>query len=148
MTNTPLLATSLCLGLLVASCGGPPQPAVPTAAPAAWSNELSREEKTAFMKVHVEPRMSKVFKEMDPTRHADFGCKTCHGPVIGFPRDFLPKLAMQEGKLTAFADKPQVAKFMAEKVVPEMASILGKPPFDPATKQGFGCKGCHTIDMK
>jgi cytochrome c551/c552 len=50
--------------------------------------------------------------------------------------------------MTAFADKPEVAKFMAEKVVPEMAATLGEPPYDMTTHKGFGCGGCHTIDMK
>jgi hypothetical protein len=87
--------------------------------------------------------MAKVF-----TREKDFGCKTCHGPNRQDPKDFLPKLALKDGKITAFADKPEVAKFMAEKVVPEMASVLGKQPYDPATKQGFGCMGCHTVEAK
>lgn len=100
------------------------------------------------MKAHVVPRMSKVFQGADAARYADFGCVTCHGPKYQAPKDYLPRLTLKDGKLTAFADKPDVAKFMAEKVVPEMASIFGKPPYDPATKQGFGCMGCHGVDMK
>ena len=26
-----------------------------------------------------------------------------------------------------------------------MAGLIGEPPFDPKTKQGFGCTGCHTV---
>jgi hypothetical protein len=37
---------------------------------------------------------------------------------------------------------------MAEKVVPEMAAALGMPPFNPATKTGFGCMGCHGVEKK
>jgi hypothetical protein len=50
--------------------------------------------------------------------------------------------------MTAFAEKPQMAKFMAESVAPKMAAAMGLPPYDPQTHQGFGCGGCHAIDMK
>ena len=43
------------------------------------------------------------------------------------------------------AKKPEIVKFMSEKVVPDMANALGEKPFDPATKQGFGCAGCHEV---
>lgn len=101
----------------------------------------------AFMKSSVKPRMAHVFQTADAKRYADFECKTCHGPNWQLPKDFLPKLEMKGDKITAFAEKPEIAKFMAEKVVPEMASIFGKQPYDPATKQGFGCMGCHTVAM-
>jgi hypothetical protein len=26
-----------------------------------------------------------------------------------------------------------------------MADLLGEQPYDPATQQGFGCLGCHTM---
>jgi hypothetical protein len=86
--------------------------------------------------------MSKVFTKTETT------CKTCHGPAYKEPKEFLPHLTMKDGKITAFAEKPEVSKFMAEKVVPEMAAAMGQPPYDPATHKGFGCGGCHTIDMK
>jgi cytochrome c553 len=100
------------------------------------------------MNANVSPRLGKVFKEYDGARYAEFGCKTCHGPNKQEPKDFLPKLTMKGGKITAFEEKPAVAKFMATKVTPEMAAALGKPAYDPATHQGFGCGGCHTIEMK
>jgi hypothetical protein len=64
------------------------------------------------------------------------------------PKDFLPKLTFKDGKLTAFADKPEISKFMAEQVTPHMAAALGLPPFDMKTHTGFGCNGCHTVLMK
>jgi hypothetical protein len=100
------------------------------------------------MKANVVPRMGAVFKAKDAAHYAAFGCKTCHGPSMKDPKEFLPHLAMKDGKMTAFAEKPEVAKFMAEKVVPEMAATLGEPPYDMTTHKGFGCGGCHTIDMK
>jgi cytochrome c551/c552 len=103
---------------------------------------MTKDEQVAFMKARVMPRMSKVFTKTETT------CKTCHGPAYKEPKEFLPHLTMKDGKITAFAEKPEVSKFMAEKVVPEMAAAMGQPPYDPATHKGFGCGGCHTIDMK
>lgn len=150
---------------LVAACGGQaPDPATPAAtppgnvkpppggpagaAPTAWKDDLPMDQKAAFMKGHVVPRLGKVFQVMNAAHYADFGCKTCHGPKMKDPKEFLPHLAMKDGKMTAFAEKPEVAKFMAEKVVPEMAATLGEPPYDMTTHKGFGCAGCHTVDMK
>ena len=36
------------------------------------------------------------------------------------------------------AMKPDVVKFMSEKVVPDMAAAMGDQPFDPKTHKGFG----------
>jgi hypothetical protein len=159
--------------LCAAACGGaePPPPAnpggatpapsaVPSSAPspaasaddvvvpATWSTTMPKEAQIAFMKKNVAPRMAKVFQGADAARYASFGCKTCHGPQFKPPKEFLPHLTLKDGKMTAFGDKPEVAKFMAEHVVPEMASAMGQPPYDPQTHQGFGCGGCHAIDMK
>jgi cytochrome c551/c552 len=161
-----IVAASVALGTLAVACGGeapapasPPSAppaasavaagsATPAALPTAWSDDMPMDQKKAFMKANVAPRMAKVFQGMNATHFADFGCKTCHGPDWKAPKDFLPKLSMKDGKITAFADKPEVAKFMAEKVVPEMASALGEKPYDAATKSGFGCMGCHSIETK
>jgi hypothetical protein len=43
---------------------------------------------------------------------------------------------------------PEVSKLMVEQVMPKMLEVLGTTPFDPATGQGFGCNGCHGIDMQ
>ena len=118
------------------------------AVPAAWGPGMTKDQQIAFMKAHVMPRMKPVFQGADAKKYADFCCKTCHGPQYKEPKDFLPKLTMKDGKITAFADKPAVSKFMAEKVVPEMAAAMGMKPYDPATHQGFGCAGCHAVEMK
>ena len=149
---------------LVAACGGPEPvtPATPAgtgAAPAAsdapagalpteWSDTMPMDQQIAYMKANVLPRMSKTFQAHDAQRYAGMTCKTCHGPNNKPPKEFLPKLAMKDGKMAAFAEKPEVAKFMAEKIVPEMAAAMGKKPYAPATHQGFGCGGCHTIEQK
>lgn len=108
----------------------------------------------SFMKQRVMPRMKTLFQEHDGKHFAEFTCKTCHGPLFKSPKSFLPKLRMTAAKagghpqLEAFVKEPKVAKFMAEKVVPEMASLMGQKPYDPQTQQGFGCGGCHTIVTK
>lgn len=109
---------------------------------------MPKEQQTAFMKQRVIPNMTAVFKEHDATRYANFTCTTCHGPQYKDPHDFLPRLKVKNGMPTAFTEKPEVAQFMASSVVPKMASAMGLAPFDMKTKQGFGCAGCHAMDME
>jgi hypothetical protein len=153
------------LAATVAGCGGaaPEVAAPPTATtassarvapaaeppiPASWSKELTKEQQTAFMKKNVVPQMGPIFQGQNAVRYASFGCQTCHGPEYKNPHDYLPRLTMKGGNFTAFAEKPEVAKLMAESIVPKMASAMGLPPFDAQTHQGFGCAGCHAVDMK
>jgi hypothetical protein len=130
----------------------PAAPAAPEApaAPAhdVWTKDLTKDQQVAFMKKNVVPEMEPVFKAFDAKAFDKFSCKTCHGPAYKNPHDFLPKLTFKDGKITSFEKKPEISKFMAEQVVPHMATAMGMKPFDPATKEGFGCGGCHTINMK
>ena len=130
----------------------PAAPAAPEApaAPAhdVWSKDFSKDQAAAFMKKNVVPEMEPVFKAYDAKMFDKFSCKTCHGPAYKNPHDFLPKLTFKDGKITSFEKKPEISKFMAEQVVPHMATAMGMKPFDPATKEGFGCGGCHTVNMK
>jgi hypothetical protein len=136
-----------------------PKPAETAAAPAApetppppahdmWKKEFTKDEAVAFMKKNVVPEMEPVFKGYDAKMFDKFSCKTCHGPAFKDPHMFLPKLTFKDGKITSFEKKPAISKFMAEEVVPHMATAMGMKPFDPATKEGFGCGGCHTVNMK
>jgi hypothetical protein len=135
-----------------------PKPAETAAAPAPeaapapahdmWKKEFTKDEAVAFMKKNVVPEMEPVFKGYDAKMFDKFSCKTCHGPAFKNPHDFLPKLTFKDGKITSFEKKPEISKFMAEQVVPHMATAMGMKPFDPATKEGFGCGGCHTVNMK
>ncbi|HEX2735989.1 MAG TPA: hypothetical protein VHM70_30520 [Polyangiaceae bacterium] len=122
--------------------------AQPVQLPDHWQADMSDEQKAEFMKQRVVPAMAPVFKEADPVRYANFDCKTCHGPEFKDPKEFLPHLTVQGNQLTAFTEDPDMAKFMAEKVTPAMVHALGVEPFDPATMKGFGCGGCHTVDVK
>ena len=109
---------------------------------------MSKDQQVAFMKKYVMPEMEPVFKGYDAKRYAEFSCKTCHGPKFKNPKDFLPKLTFKDGNITSFASKPEVSKFMAEQVLPHMATALGLKLMDPKTHTGFGCNGCHTVLMK
>jgi len=133
-----------------ASAATGPAPTAPEAAlPTVWSKDMTKEQQVAFMKKNIVGPMAKVFQGgHDGAKFADFSCKTCHGPEYKNPKDFLPKLTFKDGKITAFAEKPDDAKFMASAVNPAMAQAMGLKPYDPATHEGFGCGGCHTIDMK
>lgn len=110
---------------------------------------MTKDEEVAFMKKNVVPEMGPVFKAFDAKRYAEFSCKTCHGPKFKLPKDFLPKLTFnKEGKLISPSDEPALAKFMSEEVAPHMAAAMGLKPFDMATHTGFGCGGCHAVQMK
>ncbi len=119
--------------------------ATPAAVPTAWRDAITKDQQMAFMKTNIAPTMAKVFQENDAKKYASFSCVTCHGPKYQNPHEFLPTLTMKAGK---FVGKPAIIKFMMEKVVPAMAPAMGEKPFDPATKTGFGCGGCHTVEMK
>ncbi len=135
----------------VASTPAPTASAVassaPAAVPATWKDATTKEQQAGYMKANVVPHMAPIFKGQDAKRYADFGCVTCHGPDYKTPKDFLPKLTFKGKDFVVAADKQAILKFM-HKVAPEMATAMGDKPFDPATKTGFGCGGCHTIEMK
>lgn len=158
----PLALVSLALASLLACSKTPetspttPPPtaeapqAEPDAAPAPerWSEDMPDADKAAFMNAHVVPAMAPIFQAADPDHAAEFGCKTCHGPDSQEPTDFLPRLTVKDGKLVQMETHPEVSKVMAEQVVPKMIEVLGEKPYDPATGEGFGCGGCHGIDMQ
>ncbi len=163
--------STYCLGLLLAAtalvaCGGSQPaaetPAAPGAAPAGeapaaevpggaelvWKDDMPTKDKAEFMKQKVLPAMTKTFQDYDAKKYEKFSCKTCHGKDMKpKPVDALPELHMKAGKLAEADTNPDMVKFMHEKVAPQMADIFGKKPYDPATNQGFGCGGCHKMNM-
>ena len=77
-------------------------------------------------------------------------CTTCHGPgakegKFKMPNPKLPKLDPKDGFAKHKKSKGEILKFMMEKVAPEMAKLLDVEPYNPDTKQGFGCFNCHTM---
>lgn len=111
-------------------------------------DKLPKDKKAEVMMTKVVPNVGKLFKEHDGKKFEKFGCASCHGPQKkDDPHKVLPKLTLSNGGFEKLSkSKPEVMKLMAEKVVPAMADALGEKPFDPATKKGFGCAGCHTVD--
>lgn len=125
---------------------GLPPPA-DTAAASPKFDDLPKDKKVEVMMTKVVPNVGKDFKDFDGKRFEKFGCATCHGPKKNQdPHQVLPKLTLSNGGFEKLQKhKPEMVKFMAEKVTPDMAAALGEKPFDPATKQGFGCGGCHEV---
>lgn len=158
------LSWSLVAATALLACGGS-QPAATTPAGEAaangenaadapadgelvWSDSMPTKEKGIFMKKKVMPAMTKIFQDHDAKEFADFSCKTCHGPSMKpKPSEFLPTLHVKGGKMAEAEEHPEMAKFMHDSVTPAMAQLFGKKPYDPATKEGFGCGGCHKVEM-
>jgi hypothetical protein len=110
-------------------------------------DSMTMMEKAEHMKKVVAPKMGKVFQDYDGKKYEAFGCVTCHGKAKEDPHKVLPKLTLSgDGMKNLQAKKPKIMKFMMEKVTPEMAAAMGEKPYDPATKTGFGCGDCHTVN--
>jgi hypothetical protein len=109
--------------------------------------DFNHDEKMAFMKAEVMPKMAKTWGDFDK-KYAKMDCATCHGSSakkgqFKMPNAELPKLDHKDN-LKAHKGKQKVLDFMF-KMTPELAGILSLPPFDPASGQGFGCGGCHVM---
>ncbi|MBV9948011.1 MAG: hypothetical protein JOZ69_14245 [Myxococcales bacterium] len=117
--------------------------------PGQWDS-WSKEQKMAYMKAAVLPKMGPLFHDFDAKRFAEPKCVTCHGAgakdgSFKMPNPALPKLpATPEGFKKLHDAHPKVVDFMANQVVPTMAALVGEPPYDPKTQKGFGCFECHT----
>jgi hypothetical protein len=102
------------------------------------------------MKSAVMPKMGALFHDFDAKTFAEPKCGLCHGPGakegnFKMPNASLPKLpASPEGFKKLKEKKPEVFEFMAQKVEPQTAALLGEEPFDMKTQKGFGCFDCHT----
>lgn len=130
-----------------------PTPSTSTSAatpsgPQKWSDLKNDSERGNFMSKVIVPTMKPVFQEFDGAKYGKFACATCHGPNMKTPKEFLPKLTLAGTTFKVAPDKAAMLKFMMEKVTPKMAEAMGEKPFDPATKTGFGCGGCHVVEMK
>jgi hypothetical protein len=111
----------------------------------AWES-MTHEQKAQHMKKVVTPKMAEIFRSFSAEHFAEFNCTTCHGPgakegQFEMPSAALPPLTDFD---SAMKEHPEVTKFMAEKVVPEMANALGVAPYNPETHEGLGCFACHT----
>jgi hypothetical protein len=145
--------------LLISACDrGKPPAAPPSETPPATQPKAPHDRSIAFhdldkqgkmdrMTEVVMPDMGPVFKAFDGARYAAFDCATCHVNHVHHPKDGLPKLVFSNGGYEKLvAEQPEMMKFMGEQVLPAMVKAMAETPFDPATGQGFGCNGCHTIE--
>jgi hypothetical protein len=170
MRKLVLLGSTAIVGLVLgifAGCGGgggAQQPSeTPTssasgassAAPApppsgmAW-DDMNHGQRLYVMKHVVVPKMGADFKAFDAKKFDDFGCKTCHGKRakegrFKMPNPDLPHLSYTDNFKKHRDEKPEITKFMMDKVEPDMAACVGEKPFDPKTKTGFGCAECHIV---
>ncbi len=68
-------------------------------------------------------------------------------PVNGPPAEAnnLPRLPAPggDGWNRMMSDQSRLFHFMAERVEPAQAQLLGTEPFNPQTGHGFGCFNCH-----
>jgi hypothetical protein len=151
------------LALFAVSCGGAKPEAhsadtAPVAKPADGAkksfDDMSQEERVALMKDVVVPRMKEQFQAAEPGHFNEFGCTTCHGPSakqgrFKMPNAELPKLNPAGGFAEHMKDEEgkKMVAFMRDKVVPQMAEILGEPAWNPATQSGFGCGECHEMQQ-
>lgn len=109
-------------------------------------DDRSESEQRDYMQTVVVPAMTKIFKASpEPDHFPQVNCVTCHGPSaksgeFEMPSPHLPRFASFED---AMKEEPEMARYMAEVVVPEMAKLIHEEPFDPATGEGFGCFDCH-----
>jgi hypothetical protein len=131
----------------------PPQSASASAsAPTSWK-DMDHNARLAFMKGTVMPKMHDEFAAADK-KWSDINCGTCHGDgakagTFKMPNPKLPVLpGDKDGFAKLFKEKPASMTFMKDKVVPDMAAMLGEAPYDPATQKGFGCAECHTFAGK
>ena len=126
-------------------------PAAPTApGPGDW-DKWSHDQKLAWMKAGVMPKMHDLFASFDSAKYGDAKCKLCHGKgaedgSFKMPNPDLPKLPKTPAEFKALSTgkKAKIFAFMKEQVLPTMAGLVGEQPYDPKTNTGFGCTECHT----
>jgi hypothetical protein len=145
----PLLA--LLSGVL--GCGGGAKGASDPAAASAGKSEIpwkdkTRAQRTDWMGLQVFPKMKSAFQEHDGSRFADFKCQTCHSDemeMVDFkmPNTKIYSLPRTNTVQSAREYDEKVTDFMLNTVTPRMAELLDMPVYDPETKSGFGCFGCH-----
>lgn len=124
-----------------------------TAEPAAaeekkvWA-DMNFDERKMHMGTVVWPQMKEKFQAYDAEQFADFKCQTCHGDDMTevkfeMPNSLTP-LPVENTFQAAMDMDAEMAKFMGEVVVPEMAKQLDMEA-GPGEGQ-IGCFSCHLKD--
>lgn len=111
-----------------------------------WSQK-DRQQRMEYMGLYVLPKMKALFQEHDAKQFKDFKCQTCHGDdmeAVDFKMPNALYALPAENTLEAAKDyDAKITDFMASKVMPSMAELLGAEPLNPQTGQGFSCFNCH-----
>jgi hypothetical protein len=152
----PVAALLACAVVAAASCRSASDtlaitPSPESAPDVAWKDK-TREQREAHMRSAVHPFMSAMFAGFDRERFAVVECRTCHGSgaadgTYRMPNPDLPRLpGASDGFERLMAEKEQITTFMANAVVPAMASMLGEKPYGPDAPDGFGCFRCHETE--
>jgi cytochrome c553 len=126
----------------------PPSGEIPSP-PKAWA-EMTRAERQSWMVAEVLPRMAPMFEEYDSQRFADFDCAGCHGADAAARNWAMPNpniLALHPTgspeQQQMVQDHPEMVRFMFNRVVPAMQTLLGAEAYDAETGTGFSCYACH-----
>ena len=139
---------------LASACGAPSRSSSPAHDRLAWDS-MNPAQKMAYMQTTVMPRMTEVFMELDPHKYPKMGCVPCHSPdrargwkmpnpdLMLDPSCLSGDAQTIYGSEEAAAEAAKMSAFMRERVQPTMAALLGRPSFDPRSREGFGCFGCH-----
>lgn len=139
--------------LAAIGCGGGGKGANDPASAGADESETAWKDKTRaqrmdWMGLQVFPKMKSAFKELDESRFATFSCQTCHSEEMEMldyemPNTKIYALPLANPVESAREYDEKVTEFMVNTVTPRMAELLDMPVYDPETKNGFGCFGCH-----
>ena len=112
-----------------------------------WT-DMTIEQRKVHMKKVVLPGVADIFRTWRPERFATVNCSLCHGrggviDSFAMPTTRLPRLS---GKVLLGPEleiHPDTTRLKLDKLVPFMATALGKRPFNILTRRGFGCYSCH-----
>jgi len=141
------------------ACGGPRKGADEPSAGSSdepshgtpWKDK-SREQRMDWMGLAVFPKMRSRFIEHDSKEYSSFDCQTCHGKDMELVDFKMPNqlFSLPKDKTIDWAKDydAEMAQFMVDVVVPEMASLLDMAPYDADTGKGFGCFGCHPAEAE
>jgi hypothetical protein len=149
---TKRLSMAVCL--FVAACGGVDDGETAGEPEPTAYEDMSFEQREAFMTDVVLPEMKEVFVAFDP-KFEGMGCATCHGSgatdgTFAMPSPDVPVLPGTEEAFYEYVKDPEHARwsqFMVDEVWPQMADLLQVTKFDPETGQdGFSCDNCHTLE--
>lgn len=143
------VAACLFIASLLAACGGDDGG---TPEPTAYE-DMTFDERFAFMNDVVLPEMKKTFVAFDPKFEA-MTCATCHGSgaadgTYAMPTGDIPRLPPTEEEFYEYIKDEENAKWalwMQDTVWPQMADLLKVEMFSEENPTGFSCSNCHKVD--